>query len=92
MKYPKLVLFKFDSCPFCQNVFNVIDQLGLEVEYRDIRNNEEYLHELTEKTNRRTVPCLFIDGEPKFESEDIIHWLETNQNQLEKTQGQPFGN
>lgn len=24
------------------------------------------------------VPCLFIDGEPLYESMDIIKWLEEN--------------
>ncbi|WP_373454247.1 glutathione S-transferase N-terminal domain-containing protein [Halanaerobium congolense] len=27
---------------------------------------------------KRQVPCLFIDGEPLYESSDIINWLKSN--------------
>jgi glutaredoxin len=54
----------------------VLDQLGLAVEQRDTRTHPEHRQALREKTGRTQVPCLFIDGEPMFESADIIEWLE----------------
>ena len=39
---------------------------------------------LFSETGRRTTPCLFIDGKPMFESEDIIEWLKNNQFNLHK--------
>ncbi|MBW1881075.1 MAG: glutathione S-transferase domain-containing protein [Deltaproteobacteria bacterium] len=29
-----------------------------------------------ERTGRTQVPCLFVDGEPMFESLDIVDWFE----------------
>jgi glutaredoxin len=81
---PKLELFKFDACPFCQIVYRTIQKLNLKVEMLDIFENEVYLNRLLEKTGKRTVPCLFIDGRPMFESADIMAWLEQNQADLEK--------
>ncbi|MCO4744984.1 MAG: glutathione S-transferase N-terminal domain-containing protein [Proteobacteria bacterium] len=71
-----LVLYKYDSCPFCRRVYRTIDQLGVNVEYRDIRSDFTHRQALLAKTGRATVPCLYIDGEPMFESADIMRWLE----------------
>ena len=71
-----LALYKFDRCPYCRYVFRAIDQRHVAIEYRDIRQERRHLDALVMVTGRRTVPCLFIDGRPMFESEDIIAWLE----------------
>lgn len=71
-----LVLYKFDSCPYCVRVMSSIERLGVDVEYRDTRADQAARAELLDKTGRAQVPCLFIDGEPLFESRDIITWLE----------------
>lgn len=71
-----LVLYKFDSCPYCRRVQRVLDQLDLEVELRDTRENPDHRRELRKQTGRTQVPCLFIDGEPMFESADIVDWLQ----------------
>lgn len=84
MSQPKLEYFYFDSCPFCQMVDRVIKELGVKVEYKNIQENQEHLDRLVQDTGRRTVPCLFIDGKPKHESADIIEWLRSNLDQLEK--------
>ena len=84
MESPELVLFKSATCPFCQRVFEAIERLKLKVEFKDIEENEEYLQELVQVTKRQTVPCLFINGKPKFESDEIVKWLEAEQGQLAK--------
>ncbi len=73
-----LELYKFDTCPYCRRVFDVIDRLGLEIPRRDIRTDPEALATLIQVGGKRQVPCLFIDGKPLYESGDIIAWLETN--------------
>ena len=73
----RLVLYKFDSCPYCRRVQRVLDQLDLYVEMRDTRTDPENHRVLFERTGRTQVPCLFIDDEPMFESADIVDWLET---------------
>ncbi|MFW5961846.1 MAG: glutaredoxin family protein [bacterium] len=34
--------------------------------------------ELIEVGGKRQVPCLFINGEPLYESRDILNWLKSN--------------
>ena len=80
----KLEFFYYDSCPFCQRVISVIKQLNIKVEYKDIMSDSESLNRLTNDTGRRTVPCLYIDNKPMFESMDIMNWLGENQDKLEK--------
>ena len=73
-----LELYFLESCPYCQRVLKVIDKLKINVSLLDIRENSVYLEKLRSVTGRQTVPCLFIDGVPMFESLDIINWLEEN--------------
>lgn len=72
----ELVLYKYDSCPFCYRVKVSLDRMDVEVELRDVMVEPTYRQELRDKTGRTQVPCLFIDGEPLFESADIVDWLE----------------
>lgn len=76
----KLVLYYFDSCPFCQVVLKV-----LETEFKTtpvIRANilKEPKHKaaLLAIGGKTQVPCLVIDGQPLYESQDIITWLRDN--------------
>jgi len=80
----KLELFYYDSCPYCQLVLRVISNLNLKVEMKNILQDEANLHRLVKDTGRRTVPCLYIDSKPMFESADISRWLDQNQNTLDK--------
>lgn len=73
-----LALYKYDACPFCRRVMFTIDQLGIadQIEMRDTRREPKWRADLIDKTGRTQVPCLFIDGEPMFESADISRWLQ----------------
>ena len=76
----RLVLYHFEGCPYCARVRRTIDELGIEVELRDIFENREFLNELREARSRRTVPVLRIigpDGEERWmpESADIVRYL-----------------
>ena len=84
MSKPTLELYYFLSCPFCQMVLRVLDEHKIVVELKDILENESHLNQLVQDTGRRTVPCLYIDGKPMHESSDIIDWLESNLDQLER--------
>jgi len=80
----KLELFYYDSCPFCQYVLQVIDELNVKVEMKNILEDQTNLQRLMSDTGRRTVPCLYIDNQPMFESQDIMEWLKSNESTLEK--------
>lgn len=84
MSYPKLELYYFEACPFCQIVLRAIDDLGLKVDYKHIHEDPSNYEKLVKDTGRGTTPCLYIDGKPMHESRDIINWLQANQGNLEK--------
>lgn len=84
MSQPHLALYYFDTCPFCVMVLRTIDELNLDVDYCDIHSGPEHLNKLQTDTGRRTVPCLYIDGKPMFESSDIMAWLKQNSENLKK--------
>ena len=84
MQSIKIDLFYYDECFFCQKVLREIKNLNIKVSYRHIYEDQTNLQILLEKTGRKTTPCLFINGEPMFESDDIIEWLRENHSKLEK--------
>ena len=76
----KLSLYHFQSCPYCALVRRAIDELGLDVELRDILEDPARYRELVEATGRQMVPCLQIesgDGSVRWmhESRDIVDYL-----------------
>jgi len=80
-KTDRLALYHFDGCPFCMRVRRMIDELGLDVELRNIHEGRTHLDELREARGRTTVPVLRItsaDGEDRWmpESTDIIRYLQ----------------
>ncbi len=74
-----LALYTHDSCPYCQRVYRAIEQLGVEVEKRDVMDDPSWREELFDVRQRGTVPVLRIahEGEVRWlpESSDIIAWL-----------------
>ncbi|MDI3546555.1 MAG: hypothetical protein PWR10_207 [Halanaerobiales bacterium] len=75
---PELVLYYFESCPFCQKVLRYLKKRGIEVTLKNTHQDQEAKKELIEVGGKYQVPCLFIDGEPLYESDDIIQWFEDN--------------
>ena len=73
----KLELYKMETCPYCRRVMNYIASAGrTDIIYKDINQDAEAEKTLIAVGGKRQVPCLFIDGEPLYESLDIIKWLE----------------
>ena len=73
----ELVLYKSDSCFFCGFVIERIKGLNFEIPNKDIHQDPQARRELVEKGGKSQVPCLFINGKPLYESQDIVHFLET---------------
>ncbi len=86
MKSYQLEFYYFEACPYCQKVMNVISENKIKVSFKDIYEDLANMQKLMYITGRKTVPCLFIDGKPMHESSDIVVWLKTNVNDLEKTE------
>lgn len=74
-----LVLYKKDVCPYCQKVMKFIDKNGIDsIEMKDIKEDPKNEEFLIKNGGLDQVPCLFIDGEPMYESGDIIEYLKEN--------------
>jgi glutaredoxin 2 len=75
-----LELYYYEQCPFCMMVLHKIDQLGLKevITFNNTLENREHREFHVKTTGRTTVPCLYIDKSPLFESRDIVQWLEEN--------------
>lgn len=72
----ELKLYMFETCPYCRKVINEIISSGrTDVEYHNIHKSEEDRQELIRVGGKQQVPCLFIDGKPMYESDDIVEWL-----------------
>ncbi len=79
---PQPILYYRNFCLFCWQVLNTIKALGIDVELRNIWEEESYQKELTTATGRTTVPVLRLldeHGESTWmpESADIIRYLKT---------------
>ena len=74
-----LALYCFAGCPYCVYVEDVLDELGLSIERRDIREEPHFRDELLAARGRPTVPVLRIchpDGDEWMpESRDIARYL-----------------
>jgi glutathione S-transferase len=75
-----LALYHYPSCGYCRWVRNVIAQLGIEVELRDIFEDRRHMEDLIAARGRRTVPVLRReqpDGNVDWmgESRDIVAYL-----------------
>ena len=75
-------LYHYDTCFFCGMVRSKIDQLGLDIELRNIMRDAKHRAGLQAGGGRTTVPCLRIDHpdghvEWMYESRDICHYLDS---------------
>jgi glutathione S-transferase len=80
-------LYHYDSCPYCSKTRRSIDELGVEVELRNIKLNHQHQLELLQGGRKTQVPCLRIGkltGESQwlYESDDIIDYLSRYQKEL----------
>ena len=73
----KLELYYYPECPYCQKVLRAIDAIGAgnDIELKNIHVDDEARKTLIAVGGKQQVPCLFIDGEPLYESGDIVDWL-----------------
>ena len=75
---PKLVLYYRPSCGYCQKVLRFAEQKKINLPLKDIGNPASNRNELIKIGGIGQVPCLVIDGQALYESDDIIYWLEKN--------------
>ncbi len=69
-----LTLFYKPACPYCQKVLAYMEEQDIACEMKDTRI-PGVTDELVAIGGKAQVPCLIIDGEPMYESDDIIQYL-----------------
>ena len=75
---PELKLYYMKRCPFCKKVIKFIEEENIEdVQLMDVFKTEN-MDELIKVGGKEQVPCLFVDGKPMYESDDIINYLKEN--------------
>jgi glutaredoxin len=79
MTTPKLILYIGGTCGFCARVTQYIQSHPIDIEIKDVWEDEAAAKELQTLTNRTQVPCLKIGDDYMFESLDIIEKLKTLQ-------------
>lgn len=73
-----LELYIMPGCPFCRKVLSYMERQGIEIPLRDITANSSDRSTLQNVGGKVQVPCLFIDGKPLYESDDIIAYLKAH--------------
>lgn len=57
-------IYRTQYCPYCNMAERLFDELGVEYEEIDVTHDDKKRAELVETTGMRTVPQIFIKGEP----------------------------
>lgn len=73
-------LYHKPSCPFCQRVLQMAENLNVTFDLKDISEDEAARLELIEKGGKQQVPYL-VDTEKNvsmYESSDIIEYIREN--------------
>ncbi|MGI6221359.1 MAG: glutaredoxin family protein [Coriobacteriales bacterium] len=72
---PELSLVVMPFCPYCNKVLRFMKKRGIEIEVKS--TDEPGVRDfLVERGGKFQAPCLFIDGEALYESDDIIVYLD----------------
>ena len=75
-----LTLYYTPTCPFCQRVLQLAENLNIELDLQDVSADESVMTALVEKGGKEQVPFL-VDTEKDismYESSDIIEYLREN--------------
>lgn len=75
---PSLTLYYKPSCPYCHKVLQFMESHDIELPLKNLMENSFHRQELLEIGGKGQVPCLMIDGQALYESDDIISWLDSN--------------
>lgn len=75
---PNLVLYHFDGCPYCGKVKDYLQKRNIKIPYKDTHADPKFKEELIKIGGKSQVPCLVIDGQALYESNDIIQWFKEN--------------
>ncbi len=67
----EVIVYVTDYCPYCSRAKSLLKRKGAAFTEIDVTGDDEKREWLIEKTGRRTVPQIFIDGVSVGGSDDI---------------------
>lgn len=60
----KVVVYTTGYCPYCVRAKSLLKHKGVAFEEIDVGNDDALREKMIEDSGRRTVPQIFINGEP----------------------------
>lgn len=73
-----LELYYRNFCPYSRKVLGYMDEHGITIQTHCLQTEEGAEQRLVEIGGKAQVPCLVIDGNALYESDDIIAYLAAN--------------
>lgn len=71
----EVTLYYSPHCPYSRQVLSHLKQMDKQVPLKNVIQDPLAKEEL-KKCGRLEVPCLLIDGQPLYNSDAIIEWLD----------------
>lgn len=68
----KIEIYSTPICPFCHRAKSLLDSKGVSYEEIDVSRDTKRMAEMIERSQRRTVPQIFIDGQHIGGSDDLM--------------------
>ena len=68
----KVEIYTKDYCPYCMRAKHLLETKGVKFEEYDITNDAAGQRDMIQRSERRTVPQIFIDGVHVGGSDDLI--------------------
>lgn len=68
----RVEIYTKDYCPFCERAKRLLSRKGVEFEEFDVTHDIAGQQEMIERSGRRTVPQIFIDGVHIGGSDDLV--------------------
>jgi GrxC family glutaredoxin len=56
-------IYSTQQCPYCVRARALLNAKGLDYEEIDVSVDQQIMHHMMERSGKRTVPQIFIDGE-----------------------------
>ena len=76
--YDDYTLYYSKNCPYCMKVLRFMNENGISMEKRDT-SLPGVKRELVNIGGKPQVPCLVVNNEALYESDDIIEYLREKQ-------------
>lgn len=81
------VLYYSPECWHSQKLLETLNQMNVTLPMKDVSADKAAKEELRTKGGLMQVPCLFIDGKPLYNDEEILKWIKANTDCLKKLYG-----